>query len=536
MIDIKELEKNLLNNFSYDEVFIFLNNFTEYIGFDKNDNFIIDVDNIYKWIGYTQKVNAKRAILRVLSPNTQYIIEESDSNREIIKLTPNAFKELCMFADTTKAKCIRKFYMAIEDYLYKNIENKLLSIEAIEKDITTYINRSNRDYPMGNTVYIVKECGLVRDVYKVGSTINMRYRERAYHTSSNIHIVVYTKICKNHKEVERLMHKKFIDYKYMNRLDWFKIPFSKLRQSLDELQTIQDNESSEYYINTDALDYDNILVTEKIATNIKNINDLIPYNNIPLVKYDNNFINTQTIITKGYISNFSTFISECFDIDKDAKTAWIEITSRYRLWARSTKNIKNDLAQYLKMNGFPKIYIYDSINNSRHSGYSGLKLRPLSKFININRYSSLEKRFLNECCEPSITGHITIKQLREKYFEWRKNKDEAFNPRPIADMIGLKELCNNLFVAATIYEGSGTYEGYYGLHFKMPKNIGRGYSTTSKEVEQLDSKTGEIIATYNSMRHAARELGAGPSTISVCVSSGKEYKGFLFRLKYGTTC
>ena len=82
-----------------------------------NDGFVIDLDEVYQWMGFTTKGNAKRKLETSLDENGDYIVFiQSDKNldgggrpMEKIMIKLKSFKDFCMVAQTQKAKQIRSY-------------------------------------------------------------------------------------------------------------------------------------------------------------------------------------------------------------------------------------------------------------------------------------------------------------------------------------------------------------------------------------------------------------------------------------------
>ena len=100
---------------------MFVSSFYCYLKYDKNKDFVIDLDNVWIWLGFGQKINAKRVLEKNFIIDKDYInfvlqvdkvknnnldIEQNDSskikenrgghNKEIIMLNINTFKKFCL--------------------------------------------------------------------------------------------------------------------------------------------------------------------------------------------------------------------------------------------------------------------------------------------------------------------------------------------------------------------------------------------------------------------------------------------------------
>jgi len=124
----------------------FLTNFYCYLNCNKTD-FVIDLDDVWEWMGFAQKQKAKRVLVKYFVADKDYTNslvskDEQDSshgggNRQIIKLTVPAFKRFCLKAGTTKADEIHEYYIKLEEVLQETIceegmelQNQLKALDA----------------------------------------------------------------------------------------------------------------------------------------------------------------------------------------------------------------------------------------------------------------------------------------------------------------------------------------------------------------------------------------------------------------------
>lgn len=109
---------------------LFLSSFYCYLNCSKTD-FVIDLDEVWEWMGFNKKVNAKRCLEKFFIVDKDYANlllhkEEQDSshgghNRQVIKMTVPAFKRFCLKAGTSKADEIHEYYIRLEEVLQETI-------------------------------------------------------------------------------------------------------------------------------------------------------------------------------------------------------------------------------------------------------------------------------------------------------------------------------------------------------------------------------------------------------------------------------
>jgi hypothetical protein len=145
------LEK-LQENFNTFEQQLFVSSFYCYLNFDKNVDFVVDLDDVWKWLGFTQKITARMMIESNFKLNVDYTVsipefkkskqdqpsggsdEEQSSeplkpknggqNKQTIKLTIRCFKLLCIKAQTKKAGEIHEYYMKMEETLHQILDTE----------------------------------------------------------------------------------------------------------------------------------------------------------------------------------------------------------------------------------------------------------------------------------------------------------------------------------------------------------------------------------------------------------------------------
>jgi hypothetical protein len=105
-------------------------NFFCLYNYSKTD-FIVDLDHIWKWLGYPRKEGAKRLLERSFVENREYkkILSKENNPKtgkldEQILLTTYGFKKLCMKAETRKSNEIVEFYIRLEEFMFEMINDE----------------------------------------------------------------------------------------------------------------------------------------------------------------------------------------------------------------------------------------------------------------------------------------------------------------------------------------------------------------------------------------------------------------------------
>jgi len=139
-----KLITRIKERFNDNEQHLFVASFYCFLHCNKAD-FVIDLDNVWQWLGFNQKYNAKRLLEKDFKPEIDYKIlplpkEEQKKHgghmHQKIMLTINAFKRFCLKAGTAKADQIHEYYLKLEETLQEviNEESDELKLQLENKD------------------------------------------------------------------------------------------------------------------------------------------------------------------------------------------------------------------------------------------------------------------------------------------------------------------------------------------------------------------------------------------------------------------
>ncbi len=142
-----KLLTKIKNNFTDTEQKIFVTSFYCFLNYNPRSDFVIDLDNVWKWIGFSQKVKAKVLLEKYFIINNDYKIllshagkqdfhTHGGNNKEIIMLTIKTFKLFCLKAGTKKADQIHEYYIKLEETLQEVVqeESDELKLQLEKKD------------------------------------------------------------------------------------------------------------------------------------------------------------------------------------------------------------------------------------------------------------------------------------------------------------------------------------------------------------------------------------------------------------------
>ena len=130
-----KLLNKIKETFTDNQQQMFVASFYCYLNCNQRTDFIIDLDKVWEWMGFSHKDKAKRLLDKLFSLGNDYKClltpkgEQKGSgrgghNKETIMMTVKTFKLLCLKADTKKADEIHEYYMKLEDILQELIEEE----------------------------------------------------------------------------------------------------------------------------------------------------------------------------------------------------------------------------------------------------------------------------------------------------------------------------------------------------------------------------------------------------------------------------
>lgn len=155
-----KLLTKIQDSFTDFEQQLFVSSFYCYLNCDQKNDFVIDLDDIWKWLDFTAKSSAKRILeqnftigkdytnllnLKAKQNSNSISLEGEASkvrkihgghNKETFMMTVKTFKSLCLKAGTKKADEIHEYYMKIEEMIHQVVqeESDELRLQLEQKD------------------------------------------------------------------------------------------------------------------------------------------------------------------------------------------------------------------------------------------------------------------------------------------------------------------------------------------------------------------------------------------------------------------
>jgi hypothetical protein len=143
--NVKLLDK-IKTSFSDAEQQLFIGSFYCYLNYDTKNDFVVDLDNVWKWMGFSTKQKAEILLNTHFTNDIDYKListlngginsdinllnhqvkqkKSGGHNIKKIMMTIKCFKSLCLKAQTKKASEIHEYYLKMEEVLHEVIEEE----------------------------------------------------------------------------------------------------------------------------------------------------------------------------------------------------------------------------------------------------------------------------------------------------------------------------------------------------------------------------------------------------------------------------
>jgi hypothetical protein len=165
------------DSFNEMEQQMFVSSFFCYLNYHPTNDFVVDLDDAWKWLGFSQKSIAKRSLEKyfimdkdykislyrsaeqtddshggqnkeIMDKNYKQLISRGGQNKETILLNIKTFKRFCIKAETKKANEIHDYFIKMEEILHdlfqeesNELKEQLVRIKDIEINFDETLKR-----------------------------------------------------------------------------------------------------------------------------------------------------------------------------------------------------------------------------------------------------------------------------------------------------------------------------------------------------------------------------------------------------------
>jgi hypothetical protein len=150
-----KLLTKIKTKFTENEQQIFVASFYGFLKYDSKMDFVIDLDDVWKWLKFSTKQKAKMLLENHFVKDTDYItsltpqVKQPDHikgghNKEIIMLNIATFKKFCLKAGTKKADEIHDYYIKLEETLQEVVHEESTELKLQLEKTNMELEKSDK--------------------------------------------------------------------------------------------------------------------------------------------------------------------------------------------------------------------------------------------------------------------------------------------------------------------------------------------------------------------------------------------------------
>ena len=526
--------KKEFNNF---EQQMFVSSFYCFLNYNSKTDFVIDLDNVWKWLEFTNKANAKKLLEKYFVVDIDYKkllnayinqdLEEKKHggyNKEIFMLNIKTFKLFCIKAGTKKADEIHEYFIKLEEILQEIIqeESSELKLQLEQKELQLQeqkLQSENEKYTLLEETLISQfpintQCiyyGKIdnktlgkpnskmynEDLIKFGQSNNLAERIKCHKkTFTNFKLIAAFKV-KNKIEIE-------------NAIKRYPILEKRLRSVM-----INDINHRELL----AIDNDNFTI-EKIDEHIKTI----------IKENEYNIENYNLLVDKNYQLEEQLRTLQKENKEKDEKIEKLQ-TELNNYKPDTTNDSKNKIASNYAICKYG-YYLYAFETEPLRYKCSIVRQKDYETLqTNLKQLDTNGEMKYNVKVSYPFSEKIMVFILKNTQTFLGNNKYECTfeNIKQILDItLKLEDLLVNttdLDKLSDILEAKYIQNEIINIDSDVPQ-----VRKSKRSVDQIHKDTGEILNTYESTEAAGRALGLTTGTaIGTARREKRVCQGFLWR-------
>jgi hypothetical protein len=551
---------------------LFVSSFYCYLNYDKNLDFVVDLGNVWNWLGFQQKQHAKTMLEKNFKIDIDYKnIEHQETpkshgghNKQIIMLTVRCFKSLCLKAQTKKASEIHEYYMKMEEVLHQVVEEETDELKqqleqknAViqekdsmiqEKDSMIQSTKKEKQRAVEQAIIgqfpLNTECiyfGTIDNtnadnekLIKFGHTNDLSTRVMDHRKKYQNFVLVAAFRVQNKVDIENLIktypkikrHIRSIEVGGKNKTeiiayDSTNFTLERLKKHIADIihsRTYSIDNFNRLMQRNEVLEAENRELQKTVAKQALELNELRELaakqkQELEVVAAGHQSVYQNVLLPEDELTQkFNDFIKVACIVRPDVEESSVSMEGRFRLWCQTkpTKETFHALKNYLDVR-------FKAKRIRGVHGYLGVKLKTVEykkmPASDISMSPNVET-FLFERCQFSDCGKVLNSVLLKEYQKWKQSVGLTLAD---ADMKDLKAYLNASPYAlkATVWTEQGNNEGYYGVSLRDDY-----YDMTNAVTNNpiCTSTTGKKVEKREATTHQL--LGTWPTIASAALAEG----------------
>jgi phage anti-repressor protein len=550
--------KKIKDEFTETQHQLFISSFYCYINYNKNTDFVIDLDNIWEWLGFSHKKSAKRVLEKNFTVDKDYKSSTGKTNegrggcnKESITLNIKTFKLFCIKAETSKASEIHEYFVKLEELLHDMIQEesdelklqiqsqneKNQELETKNQELKDDLEKTQNDQEfnkiaLSTTPYIYiynLDTTIVAPAIprlKIGYSMCIQKRTKPFNTACPYGKLVFSQEVKylndiadpviKEKELRKLevsVHSKLSHLFHADK-EVFQVDIEEAKFCI-----INEYNSFKLFMNPNKLDRQ--LKIKKIYEFSNSIINDEPENRVsmcdssaqtdyyevqleskqpePIQQLEANslrlVINGDPVLHKRFVD----FVESHCIVRGDVEVSSKDIQGAFKIHSRGTSSVVTAaFTEFLRLNFIEgRLRIQDK--NQTVNGYRGIKVKDIvykKQFL----VSNDEETFIFARCVFALGKTKLFDDIFKEYQNWKQNMGKTEEKEDEAKLKKYLKDCPYT-LATTVWADGGGGQGYYGIAF--PSDISQHRTSSTGCVVERCQMNGDVLDTHETIAKAA---------------------------------
>lgn len=253
-----KLMNTVKNEFKNNQQQLFIGSFYCYLNHHPTNDYVVDLDNIWKWLGFNRINDCKRVLTKYFKENDDYKItlcnsakrkNEGGFNKEQIMMNIKTFKKLCLKTRTDKADEIHEYYLKLEELIQETLKEQTeeyeQEVKALKQEINAIKDLKYEEANKTGYVYIISTD--IPNRYKVGKSIEPDSRRKRLQSNCiNIIEVLYKFHTCDETLLENLVHQMLYRYRTNGHYEIFSCNLDYIKNIIDFVGNMVNTLKSSY--------------------------------------------------------------------------------------------------------------------------------------------------------------------------------------------------------------------------------------------------------------------------------------------------
>jgi len=549
---------------------LFISSFYCYLNYNQTTDFVIDLDNIWQWLGFSQKIRAKELLEKNFMLNNDYksllhnlVKQKKDGrgghNKETIMLNIKTFKLFCIKASTKKAREIHEYFIKLEELLQDVIleESNELKMQLTKKNIEIEVNKKElalknhktfiQAYNNKNVVYIYKLNEINNKiVIKIGSTQSIKDRSTNISTVFDLPHIFLIQVVQsdNHVKFERFLHNHEFVKKYNHPIEMKNKKLSTEtylvnQEELDEILKIIDCNKNQFE------NKDNILIEEiRLKTEeTRKINETLSLGKeIVSLEKEKIILKQKELDDRTLLvpSSPTILIEPLSTIDSNITTCNYMIKERKygkripKIYQYIPSDLKNPVKVFESPTEVERQLENISLSQLKRSANEHTIYKNF-RWLSLNRTEkvpeSIPETKVTKHKSPDIKYIAMIDIKKTKIMEVFSNQKRAIEARNMKSKSFTRAIQNDSISSGHYWKFFEDCSEEMKEAFLLTSKLPEKYAPISgKRVEQIDPKTNNVIATYYSNREICKKFQMSVLSLKKASETGNLHHGYKWKI------